>query len=477
MKITNTDKLIAWMTLLSGLSISAVAVWYSVAGLISIFAAAAIPIAIMGVVLEVSKLVATIWLKQNWTIAPRIIRAYLFIAVVILMMITSMGIFGYLSKAHLDQAVPTGDVAAKVAILDEKIKTERDNIDSSRRALAQMDAAVDQTMARSDDLKGADKAAALRRSQAKERQTLQGEIAKSQKTIAALNEERAPIASELRKVEAEVGPIKYIAALLYGDNPDANLLERAVRWMIIMIVVIFDPLAVVLLLASQYSFLYFRRQEDETPKEPNDDPTPPRTDDTLVDRLDDNDLEPTGVDTSTSETSNSEISTSSYKIPGTLEPDRVSWITPMPGTIGGAKLVFPEESAPTSVSFEEATAGLPVIPRATEKKKVEIELAPGVEEAIVERLSEVKKPTPQEDFDAAADQRREEILEIGRRARVRSTAPQGTPGEAWLTPPDEENENTPSDTLDKVYKEVTASEAKRRRTRGWLQSNFPKRDE
>ena len=465
------------MTLLSGLSISAVAVWYSVAGLISIFAAAAIPIAIMGVVLEVSKLVATVWLKQNWTIAPKVIRAYLFIAVVILMMITSMGIFGYLSKAHLDQAVPTGDVAAKVAILDEKIKTERDNIDSSRRALAQMDAAVDQTMARSDDLKGADKAAALRRSQAKERQTLQGEIAKSQKTIAALNEERAPIASELRKVEAEVGPIKYIAALLYGDNPDANLLERAVRWMIIMIVVIFDPLAVVLLLASQYSFLYFRRREDETPKEPDDDPTPPRTDDTPVDRLDDNDVEPTGVDTSTPETSNNEISTSSYKIPGTLEPDRVSWITPMPGTIGGAKLVFPEESAPTSVSFEEATAGLPVIPQATEKKKVEIELAPGVEEAIVERLSEVKKPTPQEDFDAAADQRREEILEIGRRARVRSTAPQGTPGEAWLTPPDEENENTPSDTLDKVYKEVTASEAKRRRTRGWLQSNFPKRDE
>lgn len=477
MKITNSDKLIAWMTLLSGLSISAVAVWYSVAGLISIFAAAAIPIAIMGVVLEVGKLVATVWLKQNWTIAPKVIRAYLFIAVVVLMMITSMGIFGYLSKAHLDQAVPTGDVAAKVAILDEKIKTERDNIDSSRRALAQMDAAVDQTMARSDDLKGADKAAALRRSQTKERQTLQGEIAKSQKTIAALNEERAPIASELRKVEAEVGPIKYIAALLYGDNPDANLLERAVRWMIIMIVVIFDPLAVVLLLASQYSFLYFRRREDETPKEPEHDPTPPRTDDTPVDRLDDNDVEPTGVDTSTPETSNSKISTSSYKIPGTLEPDRVSWITPMPGTIGGAKLVLPEESAPTSVSFEEATAGLPAIPQATEKKKVEIELAPGVEEAIVERLSEVKKPTPQEDFDAAADQRREEILEIGRRARARSTAPQGTPGEAWLTPPDEENENTPSDTLDKVYKEVTASEAKRRRTRGWLQSNFPKRDE
>ena len=263
MRITLADKSIAWLTLLSGLSISAVAVWYSVAGLISIFAAAAIPIAVMGIVLELSKLVATVWLKQNWFIAPRLIKSYLLIAIAILMLITSMGIFGYLSKAHLDQAVPTGDVAAKVALIDEKIKTERDNIEIARKAMAQMDAQVDARLNRSDDERGAERAVQIRKTQAKERAALQAEIAKSQKAIAALNTERAPIASELRKVEAEVGPIKYIAALLYGDNPDQNVLERAVRWVIILIVIIFDPLAVVLLLASQYSFQYFRRVKEE----------------------------------------------------------------------------------------------------------------------------------------------------------------------------------------------------------------------
>jgi hypothetical protein len=263
MKINTSDKLIAWLTLLSGLSISAVAVWYSVAGLVSIFAAAAIPIIIMGVTLEVSKLVATVWLKMNWHIAPKLIRTYLIVAITILMLITSMGIFGFLSKAHLDQAVPTGDVVDKVALIDEKIKTQRENIDAARKALKQMDESVDQTMARSADEKGADKAAALRRGQQRERGNLQNDIAKAQKEISVLNEERAPIAKELRKVEAEVGPIKYIAALLYGDNPDKNLLEKAVRWVIIIIVIVFDPLAVILLLASQYSFQWFRKQEED----------------------------------------------------------------------------------------------------------------------------------------------------------------------------------------------------------------------
>ena len=263
MKINTSDKLIAWLTLLSGLSISAVAVWYSVAGLVSIFAAAAIPIIIMGVTLEVSKLVATVWLKMNWRIAPKLIRTYLIVAITILMLITSMGIFGFLSKAHLDQAVPTGDVVDKVALIDEKIKTQRENIDAARKALKQMDESVDQTMARSADEKGADKAAALRRGQQRERGNLQNDIAKAQKEISVLNEERAPIAKELRKVEAEVGPIKYIAALLYGDNPDQNLLEKAVRWVIIIIVIVFDPLAVILLLASQYSFQWFRKQEED----------------------------------------------------------------------------------------------------------------------------------------------------------------------------------------------------------------------
>jgi DNA integrity scanning protein DisA with diadenylate cyclase activity len=263
MKIYTSEKIIAWLTLISGLSISAVAVWYSVAGLVSIFAAAAIPIMIMGISLEVSKLVATVWLKMNWSIAPRLIKTYLITAIAILMIITSMGIFGFLSKAHLDQAVPTGDVVDQVALFDEKIKTQKENVDAARKALKQMDESVDQAMARSTDEKGAERSAALRRGQARERSQLQNDIAKAQKEIANLNEQRAPIAKELRKVEAEVGPIKYIAALLYGDNPDQNLLEKAVRWVIIVIVMVFDPLAVILLLASQYSFQWFRKKDEE----------------------------------------------------------------------------------------------------------------------------------------------------------------------------------------------------------------------
>jgi len=263
MKIYTSEKIIAWLTLISGLSISAVAVWYSVAGLVSIFAAAAIPIMIMGISLEVSKLVATVWLKMNWNIAPKLIKSYLIAAIAILMVITSMGIFGFLSKAHLDQAVPTGDVVDQVSLFDEKIKTQKENVDAARKALKQMDESVDQAMARSTDEKGAERSAALRRGQARERTQLQNDIAKAQKEIANLNEQRAPIAKELRKVEAEVGPIKYIAALLYGDNPDQNILEKAVRWVIIVIVMVFDPLAVILLLASQYSFQWFRKKDEE----------------------------------------------------------------------------------------------------------------------------------------------------------------------------------------------------------------------
>jgi hypothetical protein len=168
-------------------------------------------------------------------------------------LITSMGIFGFLSKAHIDQGIGTGDIGAQVSLLDEKIKTERDNIDTSKKALQQMDAQVDQMLSRTDTDKGAEKAVQIRRNQAKERAALQSDIAKSQAAIKAFNEERIPIASQLRKTEAEVGPIKYIAALIYGDNPDQNILEKAVRWVIILLVIVFDPLALMLVLAANQS--------------------------------------------------------------------------------------------------------------------------------------------------------------------------------------------------------------------------------
>jgi hypothetical protein len=263
MKYTLSDKLIAYLTLFSGLTISAVAIYYSVAGLVAIFSAAVIPIIVMGVALEISKLAGTVWLKQNWSHAPTFIRTYLLAAIAILMLITSMGIFGFLSKAHSDQSLVSGDVQSRIAIYDEKIKTAKDNIDANRKALKQMDEAVDQVMGRSQDEKGADKAVALRRGQQKERARLLSEIQTEQKIVSQLSEERAPIAAEVRKVEAEVGPIKYIANFIYGDNPDANVLEKAVTWVIIIIVIVFDPLAVILLLASQYSFQWFRKEREE----------------------------------------------------------------------------------------------------------------------------------------------------------------------------------------------------------------------
>jgi hypothetical protein len=255
--------ILAWLLLLTGLTISAVAIYYSVIGLAAIFAAATIPIYIMGGSLEVAKLVCASWLKANWERAPGFMKAYMTIAVIVLMFITSMGIFGFLSKAHTDQSLVSGDVQSKIAIYDEKIKTAKDNIDANRKALKQMDEAVDQVMGRSSDEKGADKAVQIRRSQQKERARLQSEIAAEQKTIAAVSQERAPIAAEVRKVEAEVGPIKYIAKLVYSDDPDTNMLEKAVTWVIILIVAVFDPLAVIMLLAAQMTFQWHRDQKKD----------------------------------------------------------------------------------------------------------------------------------------------------------------------------------------------------------------------
>jgi hypothetical protein len=256
--------ILAWLLLLTGLTISAVAIYYSVVGLTAIFSAAVIPIIIMGSALEVGKLVCASWLKANWERAPRFMKYYMVTAVIVLMIITSMGIFGFLSKAHNDQNLVSGDVQSKIAIYDEKIKTERENIDANRKVLKQLDESVDQVMGRSQDEKGAEKAVAIRRAQQKERSRIAQDIAEAQKRIASLNEERAPIAAEVRKVEAEVGPIKYIAKFIYGEHgADENSLERAVTWIIILIVIVFDPLAVIMLLAAQMTFGW--RKEEPVP--------------------------------------------------------------------------------------------------------------------------------------------------------------------------------------------------------------------
>jgi hypothetical protein len=177
------------------------------------------------------------------------------------MFITSLGIFGYLSKAHSDQSVISGGATEQVALFDEKIKYKREVIDTNQKVIAQMDDVVNQTLSRTTDAEGAERALQVRRSQSRDRQRLVAEISTAQKEIQTLNEQRAPLAVELKKVESEVGPIKYVAALIYGDNPETNLMERAVRWMIILLVVVFDPLAVALLIAANQSL---RRQKELT---------------------------------------------------------------------------------------------------------------------------------------------------------------------------------------------------------------------
>lgn len=233
----------------SAFVISGVAEFYSIAGLVSIFSSQAVASVIMGASLGIGKLVAASWVYRNWNTAPKVLKYYFTAAVVILSIITSMGIFGYLSKAHLDQSVVIGGSADKVRLLDEKIKNEKDNIETAKQAIKQMDAGVEQILGRSADEKGATNAMAFRRSQQKERQRLVAEIEASQKKIGILNEERAPLAADLSKIEAEVGPIKYVAELVYGSSGE-EVIGKAVRLMIILIIFVFDPLAILLLIAA-----------------------------------------------------------------------------------------------------------------------------------------------------------------------------------------------------------------------------------
>ena len=257
-----------YLLFFSALSLSGIAEYYAIMGLMAIFSGAPYSIAIMGGILGLSKIVVTSWLYQNWERTSLLLKSYFLSAIVVLMLLTSMGIFGFLSKAHLDQGVTNSDVAAKVAIIEEKINVEKENISIARKTISQLDSQVNATLDRSTSESGANRSASIRKSQARERTKLLEDIAIAQKTIAALNEEKAPIAVELRKVEAEVGPIKYIAALIYNDNPDAGTLEKAVRFMILLIVFVFDPLAVLMFVALNQTLSYNKKDSIKTIEQP-----------------------------------------------------------------------------------------------------------------------------------------------------------------------------------------------------------------
>ena len=235
------------------LALSASAAWYSIIGLTAIFAAAKIPIIIMGATLEVSKLVVASWLYRNWKEIPFLMKTYLTGALLVLMFLTSMGIFGFLSKSHADQSMNSGDVLAKIEMLEQKIQLEQTKIDSAKTTLAQLDTQVNEMIGRSTSTSAINRSITIRKQQDKERTVLIQSIEESQSRINELREELIPYKTQNRQLEAEVGPIKYIAALIYGENPDENLLEKAIRWVILLIVGVFDPLAVVMLIAANWS--------------------------------------------------------------------------------------------------------------------------------------------------------------------------------------------------------------------------------
>lgn len=234
---------------LTALALSATAAYYSIAGLAAIFSSAVLSITIMGSILEVAKLVTISWLYRNWKTTPLFLKTYFSIAVLILMLITSMGVFGYLSRAHIEQTSSTAASSVQVQAIEDKISSLRDNIELNRRALSQMDESVNQLMSRSTTEDSALRASNLRRTQQRERNRLMKEIKVQQEEISKLTVELTPLKVDLKKIESEVGPIKYVASLLYGNEVTPQLIENSVKYFILLIIVVFDPLAVLLFIA------------------------------------------------------------------------------------------------------------------------------------------------------------------------------------------------------------------------------------
>jgi len=209
------------------------------------------PIIAMGSALEVGKLVAASWLYQNWknSLVPTLLKTYLFIAIVILVFITSMGIFGFLSKAHLDQVQPGSNNTLQIELLDNQINQQQKIVDRSQKTLNQLDAALDKYI----DMEYVSRGLKEREKQKTEREELSLAIKNASTEIAKLENEKFSYQKEQLKLEADVGPLKYIAELIYGEEEARTHFDEAVRLVIIILIFVFDPLAVLLLIAANIS--------------------------------------------------------------------------------------------------------------------------------------------------------------------------------------------------------------------------------
>lgn len=217
---------LALITLLTAIAISGIAAYFSIVGLVAIFSATPISIAIMGCSLEVAKLVTASWVYRNWNTAPATIKYYFTVAVIILSLLTSMGIFGYLSKSHIQQSTILGANGVELDIL-----TQQENILKSR---------ISVIISQNDKTTYAST-------------RLSRELEQAQNQLKDIITKKAPLLQEKNQLEAEVGPLKYITEFIYGKS-DTDLLNKSVRWVIILLIFVFDPLAILLLIGANISF-------------------------------------------------------------------------------------------------------------------------------------------------------------------------------------------------------------------------------
>lgn len=237
------------LVLVMGILLSCVGGYFSVVGLATIFSGAYWSVIVMASTLELSKVVAASWIYRSWQIAPLLIRAYMTSAIIVLVMITSMGIFGYLSKAHIDQTLlGGGGNEIKIENLERQIKRQQGIITDAETVLNQLDQAV-ATLIQYDRIRGPEGSIAVRESQKEERQNLNNTINTAFQRIDGLQSELIPLQQDRLSLEAEVGPLKYIAEAVYGEQAE-NYFDVAVRWIILLLVCVFDPLAIVLILAG-----------------------------------------------------------------------------------------------------------------------------------------------------------------------------------------------------------------------------------
>lgn len=240
------------ITLLTGIALSVVAAWFAIEGIMAIFAGLAIHAMIMGIVVEAGKVVGITWIYRNWNQRTKL--KYIMVPVaVVAMLLTSMGIFGLLSKAHLEQTAPVSNNTVVIERLDQRIQREKTEIADAEAIIAQLDETVN-TLIEYDKISHPTKGAiAVRASQQEQRDQLKQIIDSSFDDIDKFEDQKLELNQELNALALEVGPIKYIAAIVYED-PKSNL-EEAVRWVIIAFIFVFDPMAIMLIMAGNYTIM------------------------------------------------------------------------------------------------------------------------------------------------------------------------------------------------------------------------------